>query len=154
MKKLIMTAVVAIAIMTGAAACELPEGAYIDYNKDGVIDADERAWREAVVVNKVKEVVNRRNDKSMHPFLVCVRRHESDRGAYPYKGGYSAQNPVSSASGAYQFIDGTWRSASASAGYGGQYSRAKFAPAHVQDAVAYHTAITLGQRSHWNGAGC
>ncbi|MDP9211969.1 MAG: transglycosylase family protein [bacterium] len=44
-------------------------------------------------------------------------------------GDYRAQNPVSSASGAYQVIDGTW------GGYGG-YKRAGDAPADVQDKFA------------------
>ncbi|GAB3581281.1 transglycosylase family protein [Calidifontibacter terrae] len=45
---------------------------------------------------------------------------------------YSAQNPSSTASGAYQFLDSTWRGLSASAGY----SHAKDAPQSVQDAAA------------------
>ena len=81
------------------------------------------------------------------PFLVCVRRHESDSA-----GGYAAQNPYSSASGAYQFIDSTWRTASARAGHPG-YARALHAPDWVQDAVAYHMAYN-GGRSAWAGTGC
>lgn len=45
---------------------------------------------------------------------------------------YQAQNPSSSASGAYQFLTSTWRSLSASAGY----ATAASAPASVQDAAA------------------
>ena len=88
------------------------------------------------------------SDYGNHPFLVCVRAHESDT-----SGGYRAQNPRSSASGAYQFLDRTWRNVAPAAGYGG-YARAIHAPPHVQDAVAYNLAITRGQRFHWNGTGC
>lgn len=83
-----------------------------------------------------------------HPFLVCVRNHESATA-----GLYSAQNPSSSASGAYQFLDSTWRVVASQSGYGG-YARAVHAPWYVQDAVAYDVAITRGQRFHWNGTGC
>ncbi len=44
-------------------------------------------------------------------------------------GDYRAQNPVSTASGAYQVLNGTW------GGYGG-YKRAGDAPVHVQDKFA------------------
>lgn len=87
-----------------------------------------------------------------HPFLTCVRHHESDRGAYPHTNGYTEQNPRSSASGAYQFLDSTWRNVSGRAGYPG-YSRAMHAPWHVQDAVALWTFNNIG-RSPWNGSGC
>lgn len=54
--------------------------------------------------------------------LATIRAKESG-------GNYAARNPRSSASGAYQFIDGTW------GGYGG-YQHAYQAPAHIQDAKA------------------
>jgi hypothetical protein len=78
-------------------------------------------------------------------FLACVRRHESG-------GSYTAKNPNSSASGAYQFLDSTWRTMSARAGHGG-YGSARHAPPHVQDAVAVYT-VNSGWRSAWNGTGC
>ena len=53
---------------------------------------------------------------------------------------YQAQNPSSTASGAYQFLDTTWQSLDASAGY----SRAKFAPASVQDAAALELYNEMG----------
>lgn len=102
--------------------------------------AAERQWLEAVHAEQMR-IHN-------HPFLVCVRNHESATA-----GLYAAQNPTSSASGAYQFIDGTWRTVASRAGHGG-YARAVYAPANVQDAVAYDTAIVRGERYHWNGTGC
>lgn len=97
---------------------------------------------------------NLRRDRQLDPFLLCVRHHESDRGAYPYIGGYgTAENPRSTASGAYQFLDSTWRVASNAAGQAG-YARALDAPWWVQDAVAYDLAVVRGQRSHWHGTGC
>jgi hypothetical protein len=83
-----------------------------------------------------------------HPFLVCVRAHESATA-----GAYEAQNPVSTASGAYQFLDATWKVASVQAGFYG-LPTAKSAEWWVQDAVAYDLAIRRGQKSHWNGTGC
>jgi hypothetical protein len=47
-------------------------------------------------------------------------------------GNYTAVNPTSGASGAYQFLTSTWQSLSASAGY----ATAAAAPAAVQDAAA------------------
>ena len=69
-------------------------------------------------------------DVSGHPFLRCVRAHESDTA-----GGYRAQNPTSTASGAYQFLDSTWRNVAPKAGHPG-WSRAIHAPPRVQDHVA------------------
>lgn len=54
--------------------------------------------------------------------LATIRQLESG-------GNYTARNPHSTASGAYQFINSTW------GGYGG-YSTAAAAPKHVQDAKA------------------
>lgn len=102
----------------------------------------------------VNTTISARNAIRLDPFLTCVRHHESDRGQWPYVGGYStAENPRSTASGAYQFLDSTWTVASTQAGYGG-YRRALDAPDWIQDAVAYDLAIVRGQRSHWHGTGC
>jgi len=86
-------------------------------------------------------------DVSGHPFLRCVRAHESDTA-----GGYRAQNTLSTASGAYQFLDSTWRNVAPKAGHPG-WSRAIHAPPRVQD----HVALWLynnGGRSAWAGTGC
>ncbi len=69
--------------------------------------------------------------------LEAIKRCESG-------GNYQAQNKVSTASGAYQFVDGTW------AGYGG-YSKAKLAPPSVQDQKARETLARSGT-SPWNAS--
>jgi resuscitation-promoting factor RpfA len=66
--------------------------------------------------------------------LAQIRQNESG-------GSYTAQNPTSSASGAYQFIDGTWGSLTARSGIGTQYVTAKSAPPQVQDAVAAYALM-------------
>lgn len=55
-------------------------------------------------------------------------------------GNYTAVNSSSGASGAYQFLDSTWRSMSAAAGY----STAASAPASVQDAAALELYTKMG----------
>jgi muramidase (phage lysozyme) len=144
-------AVVLLVTLTG---CNLPVSQWVpDFNKDGKIDQTEIDRQTKVIAESMaKGLESQRRQTQLHPFLVCVRRHESDRGAYPHLRGYTAQNPRSSASGAYQFIDGSWRTLSARAGYPG-YARAKQAPWFVQDAVALHT-FKNGGRGHWNGTGC
>lgn len=132
-----------------AAGCQIPVDKWVpDSNGDGRISQAEIDRQSSVIATAVSQAVqNRRRQIQAHPFLVCVRAHESDSA-----GGYSAQNPYSSASGAYQFIDSTWRTVSARAGHPG-YARAVHAPWYVQDAVAYHT-INNGGRGHWSGTGC
>lgn len=81
-------------------------------------------------------------------YLNCVIDHESRSQPDPSV----AENPHSSASGLYQFTDGTWRSQSKRYGVEG-YSRASEAPGHVQTYVAYQT-VEGGGKSAWNGTGC
>lgn len=132
-----------------SSACNIPVAKWVpDFDGDGTISKTEVDRQTAVVIRAVAQAVEQhRRAVQQHPVLTCIRRHESDSA-----GGYSAQNARSSASGAYQFIDSTWRSVSARAGYPG-YARAKYAPWFVQDAVALHT-INHGGRSHWRGSGC
>ena len=124
-----------------------------DFNGNGRIEPAEVEWQKGTIVNAVAQAIDaERRQVQQHPFLTCVRRHESDRGAWPHTGGYGAQNPRSSASGAYQFLDSTWRNVSVRSGNPG-YSRAAHAPWYVQDAVALWL-YNNGGRSAWNGTGC
>jgi hypothetical protein len=62
-------------------------------------------------------------------------------------GGYTARDPNSSASGAYSFLDSTWRTYAGQAGVDlNQYPRAYLAPPGVQDYVASITPV-----SNWGG---
>jgi LysM repeat protein len=61
--------------------------------------------------------------------LATIRQMESGNN-------YTAQNPTSSASGAYQFIDSTWQSLTKKAGIGTEFKSAKDAPAAIQDQIA------------------
>jgi hypothetical protein len=66
----------------------------------------------------------------------CIRKYESN-------GNYRAQNPSSSASGAYQFIDSTWRAVT------GRSDRAMDAPPAVQDAAFYKLWDGGRGAHHW-----
>lgn len=124
-----------------------------DFNGDGQVSQAEVDWHKADIVNRVVAAVeDQRRATQRHPFLTCVRHHESDHGPYPHANGYGAENPYSSASGAYQFIDSTWRNVSARSGHAG-YARASQAPWYVQDAVALWL-YNNGGRSAWAGTGC
>jgi len=80
-------------------------------------------------------------------FGYCVRRHESVSA-----GGYRAHNPRSSASGAHQWLRGTWAIASREAGLSG-WSQAMYAPPSVQDAV-FAAWVKRHGGSAWRGCGC
>jgi hypothetical protein len=150
MKRLLGVALAAGVIATG---CLGPVEKWVpDFNNDGEITSAEVARQTKVIEDAVAALDAHRRSVQLHPFLTCVRAHESDRGAYPHTGGYGAQNARSSASGAYQYIDSTWRTVSAQAGHPG-YSKAKYAPWYIQDAVTLHV-INHGGRSHWRGTGC
>lgn len=143
-----------VALMATACFPTSPVSEWVkDANGDGVISKSEvDAQRKVIVAQVLAAVAASRREVQLHPVLACIRHHESDRGAYPYTNGYAAKNSRSTASGAYQFINGTWRSVSASAGFPG-YSTAREAPWYVQDAVALWVINHQG-RSAWNGSGC
>ena len=83
-----------------------------------------------------------------HPFLLCIQKHES-RNA----GRYLAKNRRSTASGAYQFLDGTWRWLSRKAGFPG-YRTARSAPPSVQDQVAWYAVRRGWEDTLWAHPDC
>lgn len=78
----------------------------------------------------------------------CIREHESINAGH-----YKAENPVSSASGAYQFIDSTWRHYAKNVPSARKYKRAVDAPPVVQDRV-FLLAVKWNGLGHWVGTGC
>ncbi|MHB1098913.1 MAG: hypothetical protein ACYCZR_05090 [Burkholderiales bacterium] len=84
---------------------------------------------------------------------LCIRRHESiDRGHY------KAENPGSTASGAGQWLNGTWDGLKVWVKVDGrfvarQYDEAKDAPAWAQDAAFRHV-WKQGDLSMWTGTHC
>ena len=84
---------------------------------------------------------------------LCIRRHES-----LHSGHYTAENPVSTASGSGQWLNGTWDGIKKWVKVDGkfvarQYDEAKDAPAWVQDA-AYRHVYKHGGLSMWRGTNC
>lgn len=76
---------------------------------------------------------------NLDAILATIRKRESG-------GNYSARAPKGSASGAYQYVDGTWRSQLQDAGLGhllSTYPSAYLAPKTVQDAVAAHNVKSI-----------
>lgn len=109
-----------------------------------------------VVVNEWRDSGHRvwdRTPRWIRDLGECIRRHESWN-----IGMYTAQNPVSTASGAYQFLDSTWQGNAKWAKFGGEYVardyvKARHAPPHVQDIVFIHS-IQRGGIKAWRGTGC
>jgi hypothetical protein len=84
----------------------------------------------------------------MQAFARCVINHESiNAGTYKAR-----RSDGGSASGAYQFIDKTWRGLARHLGFG-QYVHAYQAPPAVQD-QAFFYSITHGGIHNWNGTHC
>jgi hypothetical protein len=100
----------------------------------------------AAVVLDREPPVSRSAPSAAVSFLRCVVSHESH-------GNPRAENPSSSASGLFQFIDGTWRHYAAHVPSARRYSRASHAPAVVQWQVALLAVKWHGHRN-WRGTGC
>lgn len=84
---------------------------------------------------------------------LCIRKHESIMAGH-----YAAHSGRSSAAGAYQFLDGTWRGNAKWTKVAGRYvargyPAANLAPAWVQDAVFVHS-IRHGGIKNWHGTLC
>lgn len=80
----------------------------------------------------------------------CIRKHESINAGH-----YTAENPTSTASGAYQFIQSTWTGNAKWVKVAKRWAHrpAGQAPAWVQDAVFIHS-IRNGGAKAWKGTGC
>ena len=65
-------------------------------------------------------------------------------------GDYKAKNPNSTASGAYQFINGTWQAATKQYGIGQEYKTARDAPPEIQDMVARKSVEDLLRKYNGN----
>ncbi len=80
--------------------------------------------------------------------LALIRKRESS-------GNYTATNMVSTASGAYQFISGTWAAVAKVSGVGTTYARALDAPPVIQDYNALMLLRASGPNSSysWKASG-
>lgn len=85
--------------------------------------------------------------KWVHTFGLCVAHHESwNAGLWTALNQWSG----SGASGAFQYLDSTWRVHAQRAHIGTQYRKAMYAPAKVQVAVfAYNVYYKHAQRAWW-----
>lgn len=110
-------------------AAKLEQARYDEAQRERVAAAVEH-YSGSSTDRKVSEQSSGRCGGDLPPCYVMMRES---------RGSLTAENPVSTASGKWQFLDSTWN------GYGG-YSHASDAPESVQDARA---------RELWaNGAGC
>ena len=87
--------------------------------------------------------------QSFSSLAQLVQHYETGGSVDPY----TAVNPTSGASGAYQFVPSTWTQYSQQAGFGGQYATAADAPPAVQDAVFAQAVKSRGLQD-WTCPGC
>jgi hypothetical protein len=83
-----------------------------------------------------------------------VKSYESGTRGVAGTANYTAVNKSSGASGAYQYLDSTWRQDAGAVGVDlNQYPTAASAPPAVQDTVFQHTVQTVGL-TPWTCPGC
>lgn len=87
------------------------------------------------VVDKVKKTYTKAKKVSLSGIASCIAKYESG-------GNPRAQNPHSSASGLFQFVDGTWN-------HFGGYARAMYAPVSVQLKKFYQVWDNGRGAHHW-----
>ena len=108
-KSVVVSVLAFLAITLALTAC-LPEGAYVDYNNDGTIDANERKWKEWEVASSIKKA-----NANRHSSTDCygeMRRHfpahahaaMSDIIHRESRGNAGAKSSISSASGCFQMM--------------------------------------------------
>lgn len=85
---------------------------------------------------------------SIEVFAKCVSHHESWSGHM-----WAAENPISTASGGFQFIDSTWRAWAARAGVSAP-GHAAHAPPSTQAYVFAYGITHYGGRRAWHGTNC
>ena len=108
---------------------------------------------EEVVTNKYRDSGTDLWDKTpewIRKLSLCIRKHESLN-----MGHYEAENPKSTASGAYQMIYAFWHGNAKWVRIAKRYADgpAGNAPAHVQDAVFIHSILNGGVLA-WKGTNC
>lgn len=91
----------------------------------------------------------------MHPYLVCLRSHESGAGGWPYNLGYRyPPHAGHSAAGAYQYLPRTWVSASRAEGFPLLSGTPVYLVSHeMQDHVTLLYALDT-RGSPWNHPDC
>lgn len=102
-----------------------------------VVDDSAKLERKQPDKKRVSRTSPRSPSDWVESVRLCIIARESG-------GNYRAQNRYSTASGAYQFIDGTWRAVT------GLPGSAKDYPAAVQDAAFYKLFDNGRGRGHWN----
>jgi hypothetical protein len=96
---------------------------------------------DGAILDKVKVVASRslvrKESDWIESVRLCIIQRES-------RGNYRAQNRHSSASGAYQFLDGTWHAVTGLGGSAKDYS------VSIQDAAFYKLFDSGRGRSNWS----